>query len=140
MRRLPWNEALAYGLMLMMLAVPTWAQTPNPTVPAQRQPMNSGQLTAATNTAVVYTITGVTNARVRLMSFKARCSAGTSTVTITDGGTTVWSTTAGAIGTSDGGAVWMVPESRSVGGTVVVTLGACGVGNTGTLNVQADQW
>ena len=131
---------LWFAALSLLIAVTAWAQTPNPVVPSQRQPFNSGELTSVANTAVAHTITGVVNRTVRLMSFKARCSGGTSTVTVTDGGTTVWSTPSGAIGTGDGGAIWMPPLSLTVGNTVVVTLATCGSGNTGKLNVQADQW
>lgn len=128
------------ALILLLLVAPSWAQTPNPVVPAQREPYNSGVLTSAANTAVAHTMTGLANTRVRIMSFKASCSAGTATVTIADGATTIWSTVTGAIGTTDGGAIWFPALSLTAGNTGTVTLGTCGVGNVGKLTVQADRW
>lgn len=126
------------ALVALGVAVAAWAQTPLSVSPSQRQSVNGVPVVSATNASAVKTITGFTNRSVRIFSFKASCSAGTATVTITDGGVTVWSTVAGAIGTNDGGAIWMPPLTLTPGNTAVVTLSTCGGGNVGTLTVQAD--
>lgn len=135
-----WQRHALEILTALLITSAAWAQTPTAMTPSQRTPRNSAPLVSVANTAVAHTITGRANERARIISFKASCSAGTSTVTITDGGATVWSTTTGAILTVDGGAIWLLPLTLTSGNTVVVTLGACGGGNVGTLTVQADQW
>lgn len=108
--------------------------------PSQRVPVNSSTVSSA-NTAVTHTITGVQNRTIRIESLSAYCSAGTSSITITDGGTTTWRSPTGFISTSIVGVAWPVPyTSNAPGNTVVVTLATCGSSNTGTLNVQHEMY
>lgn len=121
--------------ILLLVAAPAWGQFTSQTrFLANTVP----PLTSAANTAVSHTITGVSGVRVRLYSVTARCSAGSAAVTVTDGGTTVFTET-GFIGVTWSGLAWVTPYTATLGATVIVTVGTCGVGNTSTLVVQADQ-
>lgn len=111
-----------------------------PVATVQGAGLTNSQQVSAANTAVSKTITGVANQRAHLYRVDAFCSAGTSSLTITDGGTTIWSTPAGAVGTTEFTATWPVALSMTTGATGVITLGPCGAANTGTLIVQADQF
>jgi hypothetical protein len=89
------------------------------------------------NLAVAATITGLAGQFVRIDSVVASCSAGTATLTIADAATTVFSMPAAASFTLNFGFPGVM---ISAGNTGVVTLGACGATNTGTLNVVAVQY
>lgn len=109
-----------------------------PVTPVQRGKLQNSETTALAGAATI-TLTPLANQHVHVYSLKAACSAGTSTVAITDAGTTVWSLPAGAITNVTTGVAWTpAPLTGSLGGIVVVTLSTCGGGNTGTLAVQAD--
>lgn len=87
------------------------------------------QVTSASNAAVSISPVGV------VVSVAAYCSAGSATVTITDGGTTVWNTPAATITTAIAIFTW-TPIPLSFVGAGTITLGTCGAGNTGTLSAQ----
>lgn len=88
------------------------------------------QVTSASNAAVsIAPGTGV------VVSVAAYCSAGSATLTITDSGTTVWSTPAATITTAIVTFSW-TPTPLAFVGAGNITLGACGTGNTGTLSAQ----
>ncbi len=109
--------------------------------PEQAGTLLNSTTTGATNTAVTKTIASVTNQRIHLYGLSAFCSAGSSTVTVSEGGTLVWTSTTGGVGTTMNGAAWTpVPHTTAPGNNLVVTLATCGGGNTGTLNIEADQW
>ena len=129
---------LRLTVLLLLLIHPglALAQTVHP---SQLNPRNA-HVVSSTNSAAVVTVTGVPGRAARLISFKARCSGGTSTVTVTVDGSTVWATATGAIGSTDGGAIWIPAYLATVGKTLVVTLASCGSGNTGTLDAQVEQW
>lgn len=102
----------------------------------------NSQTTGAATTAVVVTIAAVVFSRVHVHAIEARCNtaAATSGLTMTDGGTTVWST----VGTEVIAATNFVRKfdtayTAATNSAVVITLAACTAG-TGTLIVQADQW
>lgn len=101
------------------------------------------QTTGAATTAVVITLAAVTNSRVHVYSIDARCNtaAATSDVTITDGGTTIW--TSGGLAVTAAAPFyrkeWPVGLTGTTGAAVVITLAACTAG-TGTLMVQADKF
>jgi hypothetical protein len=106
--------------------------------PSQLNPRNT-QTVSVANTAAVKTLTGVANRAWRVYGFSAFCSAGTSTVTLAEAGTTTFSTNTGMIGTTLTGVAFPGgPYTAVAGATVTLTLGTCGGGNVGTLNVQAD--
>ena len=125
-------------VLVLMLAAPALAQSP--VVLTQRPSLTNSESTSAANTAVAVTIAGVTNQRVRLYGVTVRCSAGSANLTVSSGGTQVWSSDAAFVSTTSRAVAWTpVPLTTATGGALVVTLGACGAGNTGTLDVQADQ-
>lgn len=97
------------------------------------------QQTGAANTAVTQTLTQQANSAWRLVRVEARCSAGTSGLTITDGGTTVWSTAATEVGTVNFVRAFDIPL-LFVAAAPAVTLATCGVGNAGTLIVHASRF
>ena len=105
--------------------------------PIQGTNLSNSSTTGGANTAVTVTVTGVAATRAHLFAASAYCSAGSATLTIQDGATTIWASPAGLIGTVLTSVTWPVGLSAATAANLVVTLGACGVGNTGTLNVQA---
>lgn len=108
-------------------------------VTAQAGTLLNSFTTGADDTAVVVTLTGVAGQRIHLYSLDARCSnPGTGQVTIADG-SILFQTAAGVI-TEDIRYMWQPGLTANTGATMSITLGTCGVGNTGTLMVQADQW
>lgn len=98
------------------------------------------QTTAAANTAVVVTLTGVIGERWLLHGVDARCSAGTSGLTVeSPAGTTIWSTQAAQVTTTNFNHDWNTSLTANTGIGVVITLATCGVGNTGILIVQSSR-
>lgn len=110
------------------------------TTPVQRGTLANTEATGAADTAVVATIAAVANARAHLYRVDARCSAGTSALTVQDGATTIWSTVAAAITTAQFATTWAPGLTGTTNTAMTVTLATCGVGNTGTLTVQADRF
>lgn len=94
-------------------------------------------LTSAANAAATTTITAASGQSVRLAGVTGVCSAGASTLTIQDGATTVFSAAVGATVTQFMfGGPGMVLTS---GQAATISIAACGVGNTATLNVIGSQ-
>ncbi len=110
------------------------------TTPVQRGTLVNSETTGAANTAVVTTIAAVANARAHLYRVDARCSAGTAQLTVQDGGTTIWSTVAGAVTTAQFASAWAPGLTGTTNTAMTITLSTCGVGNTGTLTAQADRF
>jgi hypothetical protein len=141
-----WAEKVILGAGSTATTTPTQssgagqARFPWAITPVQGAALFNSHATGAANTAVTATITGVANQRALLHSVQAFCSAGTASLTVTDGGTTIWATPAAAVGTAQFLREWATGLTAATGNTLVVTLGACGVGNTGTLTVQASQF
>lgn len=102
----------------------------------------NSQTTGAANTAVVTTIAaGVANEKAHVYKVTARCSAGTSSLTVASGGTTIWTSETGAVGTTNFREEWATGlTATAIASAMDVTLAACGAGNTGTLIVQADRF
>jgi hypothetical protein len=99
--------------------------------------INNSQTTGAANTAVAVTLTASATQQVYVHSISARCSAGTASLTVTNGTSTVWSTNATEVGTATFEKTWNTALSSAADADPVITLSTCGVGNTGTLIVQA---
>lgn len=102
----------------------------------------NSQTTGAATTAVTVTIAAAPAQRAHLYSVEARCNtaAATSNITVTDGGTTIFSSAA-ALTTTNSNYVktWDTPLSSATNSALVVTWAACSAG-TGTLIVQADRY
>lgn len=111
---------------------------PGGALPSGAQPANAlnSEATAAANTAVVTTLTVNAFQRGSVFSVSGRCSAGTAQLTVADGATTIYSTAATQVGTTNFDKTWNVGLASSPGNNLVITLGTCGVANTGTLDVQ----
>lgn len=109
--------------------------------PVQGPTLFNSQTTGAANTAVVVTIAAVASQRAHLYRVEASCAAGTASLTVTDAGTTVWSTLATEVGTARFRQAF-APAGLTAGtnSALVVTLTTCGVGNAGTLIVHADRF
>lgn len=103
-------------------------------VPSQAGNTKNQQVTALAGSAVV-TLTGAPRTRAHLYTLDAVCSAGTATVSVTDGGTTIWS---GLVTTTVFTKSWNPGLTGTLSSNLVITLTTCGGGNTGTLTVQAD--
>lgn len=103
----------------------------------------NSQTTGAANTAVTATIAAAASVRAQLYEINAYCSAGTATLTVTDGGTTIWATNGAEVPSTAATRFvkqWPTALTGATNSAMVVTLGTCGVGNTGTLAVQASRW
>ncbi len=98
--------------------------------------LNSSDVSAA-NTILTKTLTGVTNRYVHLYTVDVFCSAGTSTLTVDDGVTEIFSI---AVSTTQNRVSWATPLTASKSANMVVEVAACGAANTSTLIVQADQY
>lgn len=111
---------------------------PGGALPGGAQPINTvnSEATAAANTAVVTTLTVGSTQRGHLFKVNARCSAGTAQLTVADGATQIYSTAATEVGTTSFKDSWTVGLASTAGNNLVITLGTCGVANTGTLDVQ----
>lgn len=115
-----------------------------PMSPVQGASLFNSTTTGAANAAVTVTIAAVTSQRVHLREVEAFCSAGTSTLTVTDGATLRYTTAANAVPAIGAAGAsfrkpWAPAFDSTTGNALTVTLATCGVGNTGTLNVHADQ-
>ena len=129
-----WGIGIGVGLWLAAAA----AGAQPATIPTQAQNSKNQEVTSTANAAVSVTLTAPTGARAHLYGFAARCSAGTAAVTITDGGTTIWSSSAALISTTTTAVTWPLGLVGGRGQNLVVTLGACGGTALGTLSVQGD--
>lgn len=118
----------------------TTALTVTSVQPVQGVTLLNSSTTSAANTSIVITLTGAAGKRIHIYRVDAYCSAGTTAVTINDGPTMILNSPGTYVGTSV--ATWLFPVglSGTTGNNMSVVLGSCGVGNTGTVNVQADQF
>jgi hypothetical protein len=99
--------------------------------------VTNSETTSAANTAVSITLTAGATDQAFLFKVTARCSAGTSSLTVTNGVAQIWSTSAAAVTTVNFTETWQPGLTSTIGNDPVITLAACGAGNTGTLSVQA---
>jgi hypothetical protein len=112
---------------------------PGSALPAAAQPATTAntQSTSGTNAAVTTAVTpqgGI--GRAHLFSVSARCSAGSAGITVQDNVTTIYSTAATQVGTTNFDKTWTVGLASSPSNALQVTLSTCGAGNTGILDVQ----
>jgi hypothetical protein len=99
----------------------------------------NSETTSATNAAVTTTIGGASGQRASLFSASARCTAGTSSLHVSDGGTQIFSTGTAEVGTTTYKFQWLPGLASTLGNNLTITLNSCGSGNTGILDVQASQ-
>jgi len=118
--------------LLLLFASPAWGQT-------AAFPLNKS-VTSPVNQGVSIVLTPLQNTQnVRVYDFSVRCSAGTATLTISDGATPIrvypnQITSSYRIGT------FTVPLIATRGQTMTLALTSCGSGNTGALSVRADSY
>lgn len=120
----------------------TWDRDKGVGIPVQGPTLLNSRTISTANTATVLTLTGVAGTRVHLYKLHVRCSGGSSSLTITDGGTTIYDTDGGTIsaGTSATIFEWNPGLTFTTGADGVVTIAACGTGNISVLNAQADRF
>ena len=112
------------------------------TTPVQGNALQNSQTTGAATTAVTVTIAALPSVRTHIYNVEARCNtaANTSGITITNGGTTIWSTVATEVlAATNFVRTWPTGLTGSTNSAIVITLAACAAG-TGTLIVQADRY
>lgn len=103
--------------------------------------MRNSSVTSAANSSVSVTITGVAGYQARLYAVDCFTSAGTSQITVTDGGTTIWTSSPGFCASSGlSNRTWTKSLDGAPGNTMVITAGSAGGGNTVTLSVEADSF
>lgn len=131
----PWSVYISDGTINRTL-------NPNtlPVSPIQGATLFNSQQVSAADTPVAVTIAAAASTRAHVYNIHAFCSAGTSTLTVTDGGVTIWGTLAGEIGVTRFEKRWAPGLTGTTNSAVVATLDTCGGGNTGTLHVQADRF
>lgn len=113
--------------------------------PVQRPTILNSSTTGAANTAVTVTLAATANQRSHIYSIEAYCSAGAGAadLTITDVAAVVFRIAAAGIPAAPAVArrEWPVGLTNIlVNSNLVIVAPACGVGNTTTLNVQADRY
>ena len=127
-------------LPILLLLLATEAHAQSQVLPEQHPNTSNQEVTAVAGTASV-TISAVSGKRAHLSGLTARCSAGTASVNVTDGGVTIWSSDAAFIGTTSKSVAWTPkPLASGVNSALVVNLTTCGGGNTGTLDVEVEQY
>lgn len=109
---------------------------------SQSSTLFNSQTTGGAVAAVVVTVAAVVGSRTHVYSVEGRCNtaANTSGITITDGGTTIWSTVATEVLAANNFVRnWTPALTGSTNSATVITLAACAAG-TGTLIVEADRY
>jgi hypothetical protein len=133
---------LATNSMAEKSVVCGYTPTPCQSTPSQGLTLTNSQTTGAATTAVTVTLAALTGARAHVYSVEARCNtaSATSDLTITDGGTTIFTSQAAQVTTVNNYAkTWPVPLTGATNSQVVITWAACTAG-TGTLIVQTDRY
>lgn len=138
------GAAVALGQTAMATSFPVVIANNQTAVPSgQLQPATTKntETTSGTNAAQTVSIAAVGGQRVYLYSVNVRSSAGTCSITVKDGvgGTVIWTSDANFVGSSSRTATWTTPLASSVGNGMDIVIGACGTGNTSTLDVEASQ-
>jgi hypothetical protein len=110
------------------------------TSPIEGPTLLNSQSVSAANTAITITLAGAAGTRVHLYAMAGYCSAGSAIIQAMDGAAALWTAPAGTVGTMPYTVTWPVGLTGTTGGTMTATLGSCGVGNVGTLSVQADRF
>ena len=142
------------ALISMLISVPYKSEASNlncglTPIPCSDSPSEgltlfNSQTTGGAVTAVTVTIAAAAGVRTHIYNVEGRCNtaAQTSGITITDGGTTIWSTVATEVLAANNFVrTWPVALTGTTNSAVVITLAACtGAVSTGTLIIQADRY
>lgn len=119
----------------------TWAKdrqgVPAPPSSYQPNPTNTSQ-TGAANTAVTQSLGATATQKWKIETVSAFCTAGAGQITITNSGVTVFSTDTAFVGSKLVSLTWVPALTGAISTGMVITLGSCGGGGSGTLNVAAD--
>ena len=150
MKAYKWVWALVLSLSMIVPVVSESANilcghgtAPCAGTPIQGPVLLNSQTTGGAAAAVTVTLAAVTGSRTHIYGVEGRCNtaANTSDITITDGGTTIW--TSGPLAVTAAAPQynrsWPTGLTGATNSAVVVTLAACAAG-TGTLIIQADKW
>ena len=70
----------------------------------------------------------------------ANVTGSAASITITDGGTTIFTTEATFVTTTLKSLTWIPALTGALNSAIVITLSTCGVGNAGTLNTEVDRY
>ena len=118
----------------------TWDRWRGQTVPVQGITLLNAVVTSAADSVSTITLTGVASTRIHLYKLISRCApAGTSSLLIADGVTSVYSTF--VPGTNQQlMEQWAPGLTVTTGANLVITVQTCGSGNTSTTSYQADQF
>ncbi len=134
-RRLAWEHWFA--ILGLVCAFATSAAAQPAFVPSQAGNTKNQEVVSGSGAAVSVTLTATPRTRARLYSWSARCGAASANVTVTDGGTTIWSSSAAFVGATTVSVTWNPGLAGGLGNNLVITLGACS-GGVGTLDVSGD--
>lgn len=99
----------------------------------------SASTVSGSNVAATITVAAVTGAICKLARLDAFTSAGTSTLTVDNGSTTIWRSASGEIGTTRITITWTKPLEGSPGSAMTITGTSAGAGNTVTLSAEIEQ-
>ena len=99
----------------------------------------SASTVSAANAAATITIAAGIGAICKLGRLDAFTSAGTSTLTVEDGSTTIWRSASGEIGTTRVAITWTKPLEGNPSNAMTITGTAAGAGNTVTLSAEVEQ-
>jgi hypothetical protein len=102
--------------------------------PAQGRELRNAQIISTANSSVTFHLPVPSGRRSLIYSVSARCSAGSSRLTIAEFGATIFSTSDTEIGVTNYTRDWNTPLTVTSGTDIM--LGACGIGNIGTLIIQ----
>lgn len=130
----------------LQVSAATAPASPNgsPTVPVQGSTLFNSQATSGANAAQTFTFTGAAGFRSVLRAATGSISAaGSCTVTIQDGATTIMTlpplTSTTTVSLFPSGFAPSTGISASTGNNLVVTIGACGAAVTSTVAVVGDR-
>jgi len=120
----------------------TWDRWRGQVSPVQGPTLLNSETTSSADTVLTKTLTGVANTRIHIYSLKVTCQNSSTSLSIADGGTTIFSVNAGGVPALPRAfeEVWSTGLTISTGSNAVITVGACGTGNVSALDIQADQY
>lgn len=137
----PCNTSLSGSVRVTQADVPGSGSSVWNVAPSQGVTLFNSQTTGAADTAVTVIISAAVDVRAMLYSLEAQCSAGSSSITVQSGATTIFTSMGNNVPAAPNTyrREWTVPLTGPANTTMTITLASCGVGNTGTLHVQASR-